>query len=60
MKNKIAKYASMASLELHQEYMDMYRSNDVGYFKDLLSEAIDKLDRIESMARRRWYHRFLK
>jgi len=60
MKNKIAKYARMASTELHEEYMEMYRSNDVGYFKDVLSEAIDKLDRIEAMANRRWYHKLFK
>ncbi len=60
MKSKIAKYASMASNELHDEYMELYRSNDVGYFKDLLSEAIDKLDRIEAMASKRWYHKLFK
>lgn len=59
-KSKIAEYARMASEELHEEYMELYLSNDVGYFKDMLSEAIDKLDHIEAMARRHWLHKLFK
>ena len=59
-KSKIAEYARMASEELHEEYMELYLSNDVGYFKDMLSEAIDKLDHIEAMASKRWYSKILK
>lgn len=59
-KSKIAEYARMASEELHEEYMELYLSNDVGYFKDMLSEAIDKLDHIEAMARRHWFHKLFK
>jgi hypothetical protein len=50
-KNKIAKYASMASREAHEEYMALYDP----YFRDILSEVIDKLDNIEAMANKKWW-----
>jgi hypothetical protein len=59
-KSKIAEYARMASNEAHEEYMELSRTNNVHYIKDVLSEIIDKLDHIEVMANRRWYHKFLK
>lgn len=49
--NKIAKYARMASNEAHEEYMAIYDP----YFRDILSEVIDKLDTIEAMARKKWW-----
>lgn len=60
MKNQIAKYARMASNEVHEEYMSL-NSQELSYYaKDLLSEIIDKFDRIEAMANRRWYHKLFK
>ena len=53
MKNKIAKYARMASNEAHEEYMNLHDP----YFRDILSEVIDKLDTIEAMARKKWWRR---
>ena len=50
-KNKIAKYAAMASREAHEEYMALYDP----YFRDILSEVIDKLDYIEAMANKKWW-----
>lgn len=50
---KIAKYAAMASAELHTEYL---AQND-WYVKDIMSEVIDKLDRIEAMANKKWWKR---
>jgi hypothetical protein len=47
---KIAKYASMASTEAHEEYMGLSHSDMSYYYKDILSEMIDKFDRIEAMA----------
>lgn len=54
-KSKIAKYASMASKEAHEEYMSLSYSDMSYYYKDILSEMIDKFDHIEAMAKRRWY-----
>ena len=56
---KIAKYARMASNELHEEYMNLDYQG-VWYFKDVLSEAIDKLDRIEAMANDNWYRKLIR
>lgn len=53
MKNKIAKYARMASNEAHDEYMALHDP----YFRDILSEVIDKLDAIEAMANKKWWRR---
>lgn len=53
MKTKIANYARMASDEAHEEFMALSDP----YFRDILSEVIDKLDTIEAMANKRWYRR---
>lgn len=52
---KIAKYARMGSDELHEEYMALEYNIDLWYVKDLLSEAIDKLDWVEALANKKWY-----
>jgi hypothetical protein len=54
-KNKIAKYASMASRELHEEYMNLDYNLNPWYIKDIMSEVIDKLDNIEAMANKKWW-----
>jgi hypothetical protein len=51
----IAHYAQMSSDELHEEYMSLSNQIDSYYFKDILSEAIDKLDWIEALANKKWY-----
>jgi hypothetical protein len=60
MRNKIAEYANMASREAHEEYMSLSHSDMSYYYKDILSEMIDKFDRIEAMANRKWYHKILR
>jgi hypothetical protein len=58
MKSKrIAKYAGMASEELHTEYMNIDGNVDEWYVKDIMSEVIDKLDRIEAMANDNWFRK---
>ena len=59
-KSKIAGYARMASNEAHEEYMSLDGQQLTYYFKDILSEMIDKFDYIEAMANRRWYHKLFK
>jgi predicted ATPase len=59
-KSKIAAYARMASTEAHEEYMSLDNQQLAYYFKDILSEQIDKFDRIEAMANRRWYQKLFK
>lgn len=60
MKSKIATYASMASKEAHEEYLN-YTSGQLDYYyKDILSEMIDKFDYIEAMAKRKWYRKIFK
>lgn len=59
-KNKIAEYARMASNEAHEEYMGLSHGELSYYYKDILSEIIDKFDAIEAMANRRWYTKLLK
>ncbi len=56
-RNKIAKYAAMCSRELHEEYMNL-DYHDTWYIKDIMSEVIDKLDRLEAMTRIRWYNKW--
>ena len=56
MKNKIARYAAMASAEAHDEYMALQD----GYVRDILDEIITKFDRIEAMANRRWYTKLFR
>ena len=58
MKSKrIAKYAGMASNELHTEYMNLDGDVSEWYVKDIMSEVIDKLDRIEAMANDNWFRK---
>jgi hypothetical protein len=58
MKSKrIAKYAGMASAELHTEWMNLNGNVDEWYVKDIMSEVIDKLDRIEAMANDNWFRK---
>jgi hypothetical protein len=52
---KIAKYASMCSTEAHEEYMNYTHQELAYYYKDILSEMIDKFDTIESMANKKWW-----
>ena len=56
---KIAKYARMASNELHEEWLAVKDHGNVWYLRDALSEAIDKLNHIHIMAARPWWHWFL-
>ncbi len=61
MKSKrIAKYAGMASAELHTEWMNLNGNVDEWYVKDIMSEVIDKLDRIEAMANDNWVKRIIR
>ncbi len=61
MKSKrIAKYAGMASAELHTEWMNLDGNVDEWYVKDIMSEVIDKLDRIEAMANDNWVKRIIR
>ncbi len=56
MKSKrIAKYASMASNEAHEESMNYTHQQQAYYYRDILSEMIDKFDRIEAMANDNWF-----
>jgi hypothetical protein len=59
-KSSIAAYASMASREAHEEYMSLSYSELSYYYKDILSEIIDKFDEIERMANRKWYKNIFK
>ncbi len=53
---KIAKYAQMCSREGHEEFMAEHN----GYTRDLLSEMIDKFNRIEAMANDNWVKRIIR
>jgi hypothetical protein len=53
---KIANYARMASNEAHEEWMAEFNS----YTRDLISEMIDKFDRIEAMASDNWVKRIIR
>jgi hypothetical protein len=58
MKSKrIARYAGMASEELHTEWMNLDGNVSEWYVKDIMSEVIDKLDRIEAMATDNWFRK---
>jgi hypothetical protein len=59
-KSSIASYAGMASKEAHEEYMSLSYSDLSYYYKDILSEIIDKFDEIERMAKRPWYAKLFK
>ena len=61
MKSKqIAKYASMCSNEAHEEYMSLSATQAEYYYKDILSEMIDKFDWIEAMATDNWYRKLIR
>jgi hypothetical protein len=52
-KKKLNKLIKQYSIELHEEYMESHRYNfNAGYYRDLLSELIDKLDVLEKESRR--------
>jgi hypothetical protein len=57
---KIAKYARMCSDEGHEEFMNYTPQQFDYYFKDILSEMIDKFDRLEAMANDNWYRRLIR
>ena len=57
---KIAKYASMASTEAHEEWMNYTHQEMAYYYKDILSEMIDKFDWIEAMAKDNWYRKLIR
>jgi hypothetical protein len=54
---KIAKYASMCSKEAHEEWMNYTHQELAYYYKDILSEMIDKFDSIERMANDNWFRK---
>ena len=59
---KIAKYARMASDEAHEEWMNLDQQGMIGlgYMRDILSEQIDKFDRLEAMANDNWYRKLVR
>ena len=57
---KIAKYARMASNEAHEEYMALDNGQLMYYYRDILSEMIDKFDWIEAMANDNWYRKLIR
>ena len=51
-KRKLNKLIKQYSIELHDEYMESHRYDfNAGYYRDLLSELIDKLDVLEKETR---------
>jgi hypothetical protein len=57
---RIAKYASMCSTEAHEEWMNYTHQELAYYYKDILSEMIDKFDNIEAMANDNWYRKLVR
>jgi hypothetical protein len=58
MKSKrIAEYARKCSIEGHEEFMNYTGGQMAYYYKDILSEMIDKFDWIETMANDNWYRK---
>lgn len=52
-KSKLNKLIRQYTIELHDEYIESHKYNfDAGYYRDLLSELIDKLDVLERESRR--------
>jgi hypothetical protein len=52
-KKKLNKLIQQYSIELHEEYIESHNYNfSAGYYRDLLSELIDKLDVLEKESRR--------
>jgi len=45
----------MCSMEGHEEYMNYTPQQMAYYYKDILSEMIDKFDTIEAMANKKWW-----
>lgn len=61
MKNKrIAKFARQCSNEGHEEYINYTEGQLAYYYKDILSEMIDKFDWIEAMANDNWYRKLIR
>lgn len=51
-KSKLNKLIRQYSVELHDEYLESHRYEfNAGYYRDLLSELIDKLDVLEKESR---------
>jgi hypothetical protein len=57
---RIAKFARMCSDEGHEEYMGYTEGQLAYYYKDILSEMIDKFDWIETMAYDNWYKKLIR
>lgn len=59
-KRKLNKLINTYADELHAEYLDSFRYNfDAGYYRDLLSEVIDKMDKLEMLTRKKWYQKWV-
>jgi hypothetical protein len=51
-KKKLNKLIRQYTVELHDEYIESHNHNfNAGYYRDLLSELIDKLDNLERESR---------
>jgi hypothetical protein len=51
-KKQLNKLIRQYTVELHDEYMESHRYEfNAGYYRDLLSELIDKLDVLEKESR---------
>ena len=51
-KKKLNKLIRQYTVELHDEYIESHNHNfNAGYYRDLLSELIDKLDVLEKESR---------
>jgi hypothetical protein len=50
----------MCSNEAHEEYMSLSPAQAEYYYKDILSEMIDKFDWIEVMATDNWYRKLIR
>lgn len=57
---RIAEFARMCSNEGHEEYMNYTEGQLSYYYKDMLSEMIDKFDWIETMAHDNWYKKLIR
>lgn len=54
-KRKLNKLIRQYTVELHDEYLESHKYNfNAGYYRDLLSELIDKLDVLEKETRSRF------
>jgi hypothetical protein len=59
-RKRIAQFANMCSNEGHEEYMNYTHEQLAYYYKDILSEMIDKFDWIETMATDTWYRKLIR